>query len=537
MVYMTRRRLLAAAAASAFIPELLSAAPAASPAIFDVRQFGAIGDGSTVNTSAIQKAIDSCSASGGGSVLIPKGNYVTGTLFLKSNATLFLEGGGVLLGSPKIDDYLPGTWKIMYAHEKHMDRCLIFAQDAVNIGLQGMGTIDGQGKSFPNEGDPGRSRPMLLRFLNCRNVFLNDLTLQNPAAWTSAFLYCSDVRVDGINISSRVRGNGDGLDFDGCQDVRISNCRLDNSDDSICLQTSEPSKPIRNVVITNCIMTTQWAAIRIGLLSRGDFEDVTVTNCVFHDIAGEALKIQLLEGGRMENFLFSNIVMRNVPRPVFLTFNSFPVRVDSPGEPPPMQSLKNITFSDMRIESDSTVPESRYSFFAVLGLPGHPIENITFNNISFTAPGGGSEEDARPRTIPEFAGIRPERKPLGTSLPSYGLFARHVRNLKLTNMTLQTREKDLRPGIVCDDVEELRLSNVGVSGDPDAGALIVLRNTKDALIQGSYSLGPSSTFLRVEGGESAGIGVIDNDRRLSKRLLDQENDVPGHAVKVDGNLE
>lgn len=180
---------------------------------------------------------------------------------------------------------------------------------------------------------------MLLRFLNCQNLFLRNLTLQNPASWASAFLYCNDVRVDGINISSRARGNGDGLDFDGCQDVRVSNCRLDNSDDSICLQCFESSMPVRNVVITNCIMSSHWAAIRIRLPSHGNFENVTVSNCIFHDITGEVLKIQMAEGGRMENLLFSNIVMRNVPRPVFITFNSFPFRVDSPGEPPPMQRL------------------------------------------------------------------------------------------------------------------------------------------------------------------------------------------------------
>jgi hypothetical protein len=274
-------------------------------------------------------------------------------------------------------------------------------------------------------------------------VFLRDLTLQNPAAWTSAFLYCSDVRVDGINISSRASTNGDGLGFDGCQGVRVDNCRLNNGDDSICLQSSEPSRPVRNVTIANCIMTSRWAAIRIGLLSRGSIGDVVVSNCVFHDIEGEALKIQLAEGGRMENLLFSNIVMRNVARPVFLTFNSFPFRVDSPGEPPPMQWLRNVRFSDMQIEADQTAPDSRNSFFAVLGLPGHPIEGVTFHNISFTAPGGGAKEDAARRNVPELAGRRPERQPHGPALPSYGVYARHARNLTLSNMTLQTRERDV----------------------------------------------------------------------------------------------
>lgn len=259
MKSLSRRRMIAVVAGAVVLPKILNAATIGSVS-FDVREFGAVGDGERVNTASIQKAIDACSASGGESVWIAQGRYVTGTLFLKSNVMLTIEPGGVLLGSTKIEDYAQGTGRNMYAHETQLDRCLIFAQDAVNVGIHGMGTINGQGKSFPNSADATKSRPMLLRLINCRNVSLRDVTLENPAAWTSAFLYCTNVRVDGINISSRANGNGDGLDFDGCQDVRISNCRLDNSDDSICLQSSDPTKPVRNVVITNCMMTSQWAA-------------------------------------------------------------------------------------------------------------------------------------------------------------------------------------------------------------------------------------------------------------------------------------
>jgi hypothetical protein len=536
MSHVTRRKLIGTAAGGALLaqPSKPATRPA-SPRIFDVRQFGAVGDGAALDTGAIQKAIDACAASGG-AVVIANGRYVTGTLFLKSNVTLSIEAGALLLGSSQIGDYARGTHRNMYAREPHMDRCLIFARDAENVGLEGKGTIDGRGGSFPNQGDSGRNRPMLLRFLNCRNVFLRDITLQNPASWTSAFLYSDDIRVDGINISSRARGNGDGLDFDGCQNVRVSNCRLDNSDDSICLQSSESSKPVRNVVITNCIMTSRWAAIRIGLLSRGNFEDVTVSNCVFHDIEGEALKIQMAEGGRMENLLFSNIVMKNVPRPVFLTFNSFPFRVDSPGEPPPMQSLRNVMFSNMRIEADNSCPDSRNSFIAVLGLPDHPIEGVTFDNISFTAPGGGTRADAARREIPELAGIRPERQPLGPALPSYGVYARHVRNLSLINMRLEAREKDLRPALVCDDVEGLRLANVSIQGDPEAGSLMLLRNTKDALIQGSGPVGRSAAFLSVEGRDTRGVGLLGNDLRGCARALDRADEVAPDAVVEGPNL-
>jgi hypothetical protein len=533
----TRRRMIGVLASAAVLPKLSRPATAAASAEFlDIREFGAVGDGVTVNTDAIQKAIDTGAANGGGTVLVPNGKYVTGTLFLKSNLTLCVDAGAWLLGSSKIADYTPGTHRMMYAGESLMDRCLIFARDAVNIGMQGKGTIDGQGRSFPNDGDPLQNRPMLVRLVNCRNVFLRDLTLQNPASWTSAFLYCNDIRVDGLNLWSRAVEGCDGLVFDGCQDVRVSNCRLDNSDDSICLQSSESSSPVRNVTIANCIISSQWAAIRIGLLSRSAFESIVVSNCVFHDIAGEALKIQLAEGGRMNNLLFSNIIMKNVARPVFLTFNSFPFRVDSPGEPPPMQRLCNVMFSDMHIEADRSAPDSRNSFLAVLGLPGHPIEDITFNNIYFTAPGGGNKEDAARRAVPELAGIRPERQPLGQVLPSYGAYVRHARHLRLSNVTLQTGERDLRPAVVCDDVEDLELANVRLGADPDTEAPILLHNTKHAMIQGSGPLGRGLAFLRVEGRDTREIVLMGNDLHGSKRVLDLGKDVPEKTVTENGNI-
>ena len=144
-----------------------------------------------------------------------------------------------------------------------------------------MAPLTGKGRRshFPNADDPQKNRPMMLRFLNCSNIRMRDLTLANPASWTSAWLYCSDIAVNGLTIHSRANGNGDGLDFDGCTDVRVSQCAFDTSDDSICLQTSRPDCPCRDIVISNCTFTSKWAGIRIGLLSRGDFENVTVTNC------------------------------------------------------------------------------------------------------------------------------------------------------------------------------------------------------------------------------------------------------------------
>ena len=289
--------------------------------LYDIQGFGAVGDGVAVSTRAIQQAIDVCSSKGGGRVLVHNGRYVTGTIYLKDNVTLYVTEGAALWGSTNIDDYATDTHKNMYRGEPHMDRCLIFARDANNIGLEGKGMIDGRGhrRHFPNKGDKDHHRPMLMRFLNCTGITLRDSALRNPAAWTSAWLYCADIVVDGISIHSRANGNGDGLDFDGCRRVRVSNSSFDTSDDSICLQASRADMPCKDIVISNCVFSSRWAGLRIGLLSLGDFENVAVTNCVFRDIQDSGLKIQMCEGGEMKNMLFANLVMKDVPRLIFMT--------------------------------------------------------------------------------------------------------------------------------------------------------------------------------------------------------------------------
>ncbi|MDR3232412.1 MAG: right-handed parallel beta-helix repeat-containing protein, partial [Planctomycetaceae bacterium] len=310
---------------------------------YDIAQLGAVNDGKTVNTAVIQTAIDECSASGGGTVLVAGGGqYVTGTIYMKSFVTFRIESGTTLLGSPNIGDYATDTHKNMYKNEPHMDRCLIFAKEAHSFSFEGTGTIDGNGhgKNWRAASDGTRAqRPMLMRFLNCQHIHLTDLNIINPAAWTSAWLYCEDITVTGIRIHSLVNGNGDGLDFDGCTNVKVNNCSFDTSDDSICLQTSQTEKPCSDITISNCIFVSRWAGIRIGLLSRGNICSVTVTNCIFKNIGDSGLKIQMNEGAELKNMVFTNLIMESVPRPVFMTFCQQRAYVDAPEELAPMKYM------------------------------------------------------------------------------------------------------------------------------------------------------------------------------------------------------
>jgi hypothetical protein len=443
----------------------LTAAPAVAPLIWDIRTLGAIGDSQTVNTRAIQAGIDAANAAGGGTVVVADGHYVTGTLYLKSDVNLRIESGASLLGSPHLADYTTDTDRTMYAGEPHMNRCLIFAKDAHNFSIEGRGTIDGQGKSLPEKGDPAKNRPKMIRFLNCTRIRVRDVTLQRPASWTNEWRYCSDIVVDGITVSSRGITNGDGLDLDGCTKVRITNCTFDTGDDAICLQTSLPEYPCSDIAVSNCNFSSRWAGMRIGLLSRGDFENIAVTNCTFTDHQDSGLKIQMNEGARMRNMVFSNLVMKNVPRPVFLTFCQKNAWVDAPrGQLPPMQSVSDIQFSNIVVDSSGiTGPAAVTCGFQVTGMPDHPVEGISFSDIHAIFPGGGTAANAAD-VLAEFTpqilrGKWPEYAQFRGTVPSYGFYVRHVKGISLRNISLSTSSADARPAIEFVDVSDAKLTD------------------------------------------------------------------------------
>ena len=496
--------------------------------LYDVKDFGARGDSITSDTKSIQSAIDKCNSEGGGTVLLTQGKFRSGTIYMKSNVTLHIDAGAVLLGSTSIVDYTTDTHKMMYKNESRMDRCLIFAKNATSIAIEGFGEINGQGfpVNFPIE------RPLILRLLNCKNIRLKDITLTNPAAWTSAWLYCSDILVEGIHISSMANYNGDGLDFDGCQNVRVNNCSFDTSDDAICLQTSKPDIPCRNVVISNCIFHSKWAGIRIGLLSRGDIESVTVNNCLFRDIEDSGLKIQMNEGAVMKNMIFSNLVMKNVPHPIFMTHCQQRACVDAPEELSPMKTMKGFIFENILAESDTC---GKNSVIIISGMPGNPIEDITFSNIRMTNNGGGTSEDAARRTLNEFTpevlnGWWPEVSLIGT-VPAYGIYARHVKGLIIKDVSLTTSGIDLRPAIVLDDVSTASFSEVQANGDGISESVFRFQNVQETTVRNCSAVKPADIFIQVEGDETKDIFISRNNYYSGKKLFTSSSDVAKQSVK------
>ena len=424
--------------------------------IFDIRTFGAVGDGVTLDKKFLQAAIDKCSAAGGGTVLVTGGKFVTGTFYLKNDVTLRVDSGAMILGSTNIADYTTDTDRTMY-NEPYMNRCLIFARDAKDISITGGGVIDGQGKSFPNKNDRQKNRPKMIRLINCSHVRVHDITLQWPASWTSEWRYSDDLAFDRVTIWSRGISNGDGLDFDGCTQVRVTNSKFNCGDDCICLQTSMTNQPCKNVCIENCSFSGRWAGIRIGLLSRGNIEDVMMTNCMFNNHNDSGLKIQMNEGAEIKNMVFTHLAMTNVPRPLFLTFCQKNAWVDAPwNELPPMKSVHDLRFENITVNNEHG---SKNSGFVMVGMPGHPVENLSFKSIRAIFPGGGTAQDATnivEELTPENLGNRwPEMGSLRKTAPAYGFFARHVSGLKLDNVQLEAKNSDARPAVVLQDAKEI----------------------------------------------------------------------------------
>jgi polygalacturonase len=512
--------------------------------IYDICDYGAIGDGKTLNTAYIQDAIDSCAEKGGGTIRIAGGRYVTGTLYMKSNVTISISANAELLGSTDINDYTTDTYRMMYEEAPQMNRCMIYAENASNIGIEGKGIIDGQGQmeNFPNEDDPAKSRPLLIRFKDCTNIFFRDITLNNPATWTTVFLYCSEIKIDGITINSLVNHNGDGLDFDGCRNVIVSNCTFNNSDDSICLQTSRRDMPCENVVVTNCIMSSDWAAFRIGLLSVGDIRNVTISNCIIKDTKC-GFKIQMCEGAIIEDITVSNIVMERVVRPLFLTLNSFRfciIEKEKDRELPPILAMRNIHFSNIRASINNIqFPESNHTknmIMAIVGLPGHYIEDITLDNISVTKEQNTQRSFNEGDDVPEFEGLRPEAFQWNGELPASMLYLRHVKRIAISNTTFDFAHADTRPAIFCDDVEHLELSHIASYSNEKQARIFSLYDTKEALISACRIPSGTTTFLEVGGTRCGSIILSGNDLRKAETAVKIHPDSNISEVIMEGNI-
>ncbi|MGC8638589.1 MAG: glycoside hydrolase family 28 protein [Isosphaeraceae bacterium] len=505
-----------------------SPANAARPGQLDVRTLGALGDGRSNDTAAIQRAIDTCARQGGGVVVVDRGTFLTGTLVLRSHVELHLTSTAVLKGVGDLAQYKADP-QVVY---KLLNRSLIYAQGCEQIALTGQGTIDGQGKAFPATDKD--SRPVLIRFRDCHDVRLEGFLVKNSPSFGIHPIHCRQLRVEGLRIDSRVQPNSDGIDIDGCQDVFISNCNISSGDDSIALKTIERGQPCRDIVVTNCVLSSACAAIRVGPDAVTNIERVCVSNCVIRDTGMNGVKIQESFGSVMRDMVFSNLVMDNVTGPISIRLagwklgagNVWAVFDDGNWE---KGKLRNILFDNIR----ARVPGGGVkSCISITGTPHTRPRDITFSNMDITFPGGGTAEEAARRDVPDLERDYPEYMIFGV-LPAYGLYLHHAQGITLNNVRFHLEAEDLRPAVVGDDVQNLELTGLKADGSPKAESLIRLQNTQAALISGSRVFQPLKTFLRVEGTGSQRIRLKGNDLDLAASALSVADKVPSDAVRVD----
>lgn len=428
----------------------------------DITRTGAKEGSGKNNAAAIQKAIDKVSKAGGGTVVVPAGDFLTGPISLKSGVELHLDMGARLLGIADISAY--GRTDLGTDRKGGALSALVSAVSQENIAITGPGTIDGQGgdQAFMVDGDPG-GRPMILLFRDCRNVVVKDVRLENSAHWTEYYVDCVGVRVSGVKVRSHCNYNNDGIDIES-KDVVVSDCIFDCEDDAICLKGLSRNL-CENVVVMNCVAASNCNAIKLGTDSFHGFRNIDISNITVRHasednfrhwstrIAGitapvtviSGIALEVVDGGICENVNIRNISMTDVQTPIFIRMG----RRNESGHPGGNR-MSGITISGVTAVSESMMSSS------ITGVPGIRPENIYLSDIDITAPGGGTEEMAK-REVPEAEAKYPENRQFGHSLPAGGLYIRHADHVFLSNVKFHFREPDARPLIVTDDCTDIVL--------------------------------------------------------------------------------
>jgi polygalacturonase len=545
---MNRRRLigmmgLAAAAGAVAAPTQSSSKPNNLRGIFDIRDYGAVGDGESLDSPSVNRAIDACHVAGGGVVYAPPGVYLSGTIVLKSNVTLYLEAGATILGSTNLSDYTsfkgpdaPGD-----ANQKH----LIFARDAENVGLAGPGRIDGQGPAFwipsgraiPPVSEHWRDvatydwkplpRPSpMLEFYNCRHLRLEDVRIENAPGWTLRPIQCEHVVIRGIAIKNPVIGpNTDGIDVTCCREVFISDCLIDTGDDAICLKSEVHygGKPhvSKNITITNCVLTCCCNGLKFGTGTFGGFENIVFSNSVIFNedvdpnarvIAGIAL--EMVDGGWIDGVMVSNIRMQRVRTPIFIRRGA---RHSSPDGAP--GGLRGVMIDN--VHATGALLAS-----SITGVAGFPVEDVTLSNIRIDSTEAGRAE-WMPRAVPEASKGYPEARMFGR-LPVHGL--------RLRNIEFKAPSTEELPAVECNDTQDMEIENLRSTPPIGTQPILKLVQTKDVCVRGCTASPSAGAFVELVGEQTHRVAIINNNLSAATAAALLDPSVPKDATILSNNL-
>lgn len=466
----------ASVAASAAAPHHASARET-----FDVRSFGAKGDGVALDSPSVNRAIEAAAAAGGGVVAFPAGSYQCFSIHLKSNVSLYLGPGATIVAAETpssatggYDPPEPNPWDMYqdFGHS-HWHNSLIWGEDLSNISIYGPGRIWGKAltRGSGNKLLPPGVGNKSIALKNCHNVTLRDFSILHGGHFGVLATGVDNLTIDNLLIDT----NRDAIDIDCCRNVRISNCTINSPwDDGYCLKSSYAlgyARATENVTITNCYATggyiegtvldgtwKKWPAgashvwrtgrIKFGTESNGGFRNITISNCVCEDSQGIAL--EAVDGALLEDVSINNITMRGiVDVPFFLRLGR---RMRGPAGLS-IGALRRVLISNIVV----SMANARQAAI-VSGIPGHEIEDVRFRNILLQVPGGATNEQAS-IVPPELETAYPEPDSFGP-MPAYGFFIRHAKGIELSDVEIQTVQPDARPAFVLNDVEDAEFSRI-----------------------------------------------------------------------------
>lgn len=359
----------------------------------NVCDYGVVGDGETNNTQAIVKVIEMAEKRGGGTIYFPPGDYVTGTIELKDNMTLYLDSGATILGSADPADYPMITKDMLPGYNREGHSGLVKAFKAKNVTITGRGTLDGRGYNWWNNPE-NQFRPRAVQPILCENVLIEGITILNSAMWTVHPICCNNVTIDGISIKNPWNSpNTDGINPESCSNVHISNSTIDVGDDCLTLKSGtedddlQKQHPCENIVVTNCTMLNGHGGVVLGSEMSGGVKNVTISNCVFNGTdRGIRIKTRRKRGGYIEDVIISNILMNNVLCP-FVVNCYYQCGGTSPDDMElfslePLETaddtpyIRNINISNIRAKNVTA------SAAYIYALPEMPLDGLTLSNFS-----------------------------------------------------------------------------------------------------------------------------------------------------------
>jgi polygalacturonase len=493
--------------------------------VFDVRNYGATGDGKTLDTDAINRAITAAHVKGGGTVYFGPGTYLSASIRLQSNVSLFLAAGSVIEAAhhtaAKYDEPEPNEWGAKFQYQdfghSHWKNSLIWGIGLENISILGPGLIHGKGldagvnrfadaskgeKTYYANPEGSGNKAIALR--DCRNVVLRDFSILHGGWFGILATGVANLTVDNLKIDT----NRDGIDIDACVNVRVTRLSVNSPwDDGICLKASYALGEVRhcdNITISDCFLAGNFdegtlldgtfrrsdpayksyktGRIKLGTESNGDFKNIAITNCVFDGSRGIA--IESVDGSHIEDVVISNITMRHVPNsPIFIRLGS---RLRGP-QGTPVGSIKRVSINNL------IAYDANWNLGSVIsGIPGHPVEDLQFSNIRIVYEGGGTAELAD-RVPSEAERSYPEPSMFG-DIPSYGFFFRHVRGIRMSHVKLDVLRPDARPAFVLSDVQDAWFDHLDLARSVENQPVFDLRGVRDFNVESSR--GVADTDIR-----------------------------------------